>query len=99
MQADTVARQGLNDELGSMRAVFGANQDQPTVGSLEVMNELRRTRERERRITYGGNMQQAYDQRLAAANSRYGGRMALLGGVVKSAGSMFDLYQYNQGPV
>ena len=97
-QTDTVARQGLNSELGTMRAALGGNQDRPSVGTLEVMNELRRTRERERRIGTGNQMQDVYDARMAAANARYGGRMGLLSGVIQAAPSIFQLQQDMKGP-
>jgi len=96
IQADTTARQGLNDELASMRAVLGANSQRPNVGTMEVMRELRETRNRERRITVGGHRQQAADYRTAAANQKAIGRRRLLGGIVKAGPSLFDLYDYSR---
>ena len=41
IQTDTDARQGLNDELATMRATFATNDQKPGVGTLAIFNELR----------------------------------------------------------
>lgn len=96
MQTDTTARQGLESELGSMRAALGANQQAPGVGTLEMVQELRDTRDRERRIGVGSKMQEAADWRMQGKNASARGRNAMLGGIVKAGPSLFDLYDYKR---
>lgn len=94
LQTDTTARQGIEDEVGSMRSVLAANEDRPSVGTAEIMQELRQTRDRERRINVGNQNRAAADQRLAGQNAAYRGRMGLLGGAIKAGPSLFDIYDY-----
>lgn len=94
IETDVNARQGLSEELGSMRAALGANADRASVGTMEIMRELRTTRDRERRIQFGNRMSEAADYRMAAKNDRMSGRAGLLGGLIKSGPSIFDLYSY-----
>lgn len=96
IQTDVTARQGLADELGTMRAAMGANSDRPSVGTMEILNELRTTRDRERRIQFGARMSEAADYRMAAKNDRASGRAGLLSGMIKAGPSIFDLYDYNR---
>lgn len=98
IQTDTVARQGLESELGTMRAVFASNQSAPSVGTLEIMQDLRKTRDRERRINVGNHRSQEQDYRTQAANARYQGRIGLLSGLIKAGPSMFDMYENQKGP-
>jgi hypothetical protein len=94
MQADTTARQGLEDELGSMRAAMSAMGNQPNVGSMELMNELRGVRNRERRIDQGNHRSEAADWRMQGRNARARGAGALVGGfsrAVQPAFSLFDM--------
>lgn len=96
LQTDVSARQGLESELGSMRAVMGANQQRPGVGTMAMINELREVRGRERRINVGNRMSEAADWKLAASNAGTAARGALVGGFIKAGPSLFDLYQYNR---
>lgn len=96
MQTDTTARQGLESELGTFRAAMGANGQQAGVGTMEMVNELRTTRNRERRIQVGARMQESYDASLQAKNAGAAGRGALLSGALKAGPSLFDLYDYNR---
>lgn len=92
MQSDTSARQGLESELGNMRAVLGANADRPSVGTIEIMNDLRENRNRERRITFGNAMQQAYGFQRQAAGYGAQGTADLALGLLKAGPSIFDLF-------
>lgn len=93
VQTDSEARRGLDSELGQMRNVMGANQQAPGVGTFEVMQELRETRDRERRINVGNRNSEAAQYRMQgkAAGSKAMG--ALIGGGIKAGPSLFDLYQ------
>lgn len=93
IQTDTVARQNLASDLGSARAVFGANQQGMNVSVLEVLGDIRRQSERERRISVAGEMSRAADFRTAASNAGTRGRYALLGAGARAAPDLYDLYQ------
>lgn len=93
MQADTTARHGLEDELASMRAAFGAMGGNPNVGTMEMMNELRSVRDRERRIDQGNHRAEAADWRMQGRNARAQGGAALVGGLARAAQPAFDLFQ------
>lgn len=94
IQTDTEARQGLNDELATMRATFSANQQRPGVGTLEIFNDLRQQRSRERRIEYGNRMAEAADWKMAAKNAQAKATGAIFGGLAGAGPSMFNLYDY-----
>ena len=96
IQTDADSRRGLNSELGSMRNVMGANQQAPGVGTFEVMNELRETRNRERRVNVGNRNSEAASQRMQANAAGQRGIMSLVGGGMKAGPSMFDLYDYKR---
>lgn len=91
LQTDTVARQNMESELGSFRAAFGGMT--PNVGALELLNEIRDMRGRERRIEVGNRMSEAADWRMQAANAGVRGRAAMIGGFMKAGPSLFDLAQ------
>lgn len=96
IQTDTESRRGLGSELGTMRNVMGANQQAPGVGTFEMMQELRETRNRERRINVGNRNAESAGFRMQgkAAGSRAIG--ALIGGGIKAGPSLFDMYQYKR---
>ena len=96
LQTDTTSRQGLESELGSMRAVMGANGQTPGVGTLEMVQELRNTRDRERRINVGSKMTEAADWRMAGKNADTRGNNAMMSGLIKAGPSLFDLHQYKR---
>lgn len=96
LQTDTVARQSLEDDLGSLRATLGANNQRPGVGTLEMVNELRTVRDRERRINVGNRNAEAADWRLAGANAGRAATGALVGGIIGAGPDLFDLYQYKR---
>lgn len=79
-----------------MRNVMGANQQAPGVGTFEVMNELRETRNRERRVNVGNRNSEAASQRMQAKAAGQAGMMALIGGGLKAGPSLFDLYDYKR---
>lgn len=91
MQTDIAAREGLNDELATMRATLGSN-GQPG-GAFELMRALRQTRGRERRIEVGNRMQEAADWRMQGKNALSSGKWKAASQVVSAGPSMFDLYQ------
>lgn len=95
IQTDVQARSGMESELGSIRSTLAANQQRPGVGTFEVLNQLRSVRSRDRRVEFGNRMQESADWRLAGKNASQRGTMSLLGGVIKAAPSMFDLYDYH----
>lgn len=92
MQTDVSARQGLNDELATIRTTLAANGQRQNVGTAAVMNELRGVRGRERRIEFGNQMQAAADYKTQARNAGRQGTFALGSGFLKAGPSLFDLY-------
>lgn len=96
IQTDTVARENLSDELGSARAVFGANSQAPGVGTLEIMQDMRKTRDRERRIEFGNRMMESADFRRRGAAARSAGVGALFTGAARAGPSIFDLVEYRR---
>lgn len=96
VQESTASREGLESEMGSMRAAFGANQQRPGVGTLEVVNELRRVRDRERRIGVGNRNSEAADWQLQGRNAGRSASGALFTGALKTGPSLFDLYDYKR---
>lgn len=95
IQTDTAAREGMNDELASMRATLAANGQQG--GALEIMRSLRETRGRERRIEVGNRMQEASDWQMQGKNAMARGRSQAMGQLFKAGPSLFDLYQLRAG--
>ncbi len=96
LQESTVSREQAESELGSLRATFGANQQRAGVGTLEVVNELRRVRDRERRIGVGNRNSEAADWRMQARNAGQAATGALFTGGLKTGSSLFDLYDYKR---
>lgn len=96
-QTDVSARQGLNDELATIRTTLAANGQPRNVGTGAVMDELRSVRGRERRIEFGNQMQTAADYRTQAKNAGRAGTFALGSGLLKAGPSLFDLYQLRKG--
>lgn len=92
IQTDVTARDGLEAELGTLRATLAGNGQRPTVGTQAVFDELRSVRSRDRRIEYGNRMQEAAQYRMQAKNAGKAGTSALLGGLVKAGPSLFDAY-------
>ena len=91
LQTDTSAREGLADELATMRATLGANGQ--TGGAFEIMRALRETRGRERRVEVGNRMQEVSDWQMQGKNALAKGRMGALTQIAKAGPSLFDLYQ------
>lgn len=92
-QTDTVSRQNLESELASMRAAIGANGQSLNAGTGVLFSELRKTRNRERRIDVSNANLQAADARMQAQGYGMERRANLIGGLVKSGPSIFDLLQ------
>lgn len=93
MQEDTVARQGLESEIGSARAVFGANAQSPNASTFDLLSELRDTRNRERRIGFGNRMMEGYAAQTRGRNAVNGARMAVPMAMFRSGPNILDLYQ------
>jgi hypothetical protein len=96
LQTDTIGREELESEIGSVRNAFAANGQTPGVGTLEVIQELRRVRDRERRIQVGNRNSEAADWRMQGRNAGSAARASLFGGVINAAPSLFDLYDYKR---
>jgi hypothetical protein len=96
IQTDVTAREGLESELGTLRASFAANDQRPTVGTAEVFNELRRVRGRDRRVEFGNRMQEA--NAYARQAKGYGGQamQGLAGGFLNAAPSIFNMAEWKQ---
>lgn len=95
LQTDTAAREGMNDELATMRATLASNGQ--SGGAFEIMRALRETRGRERRIEVGNRMQEVADWRMQGRNAMAKGRAGAMTGLMKAGPSLFDLYQLNRG--
>lgn len=89
-ETDASARFGLEDDLSNLRAVLSANDARASVANLGLLNSVRQTRERERRIGTNNAYSQADDAKRRAKAQRPG--MALAGGIIKATPSVFDLY-------
>lgn len=94
MQTDTTARQGLSSELANMRSVLSANGQRPGVSTFEIAKDLRNTRNRERRITFGNEMNRVYDFEQSGRNAMSRGRAGFFLGALDAGPALFDLYQY-----
>lgn len=88
-QSDTAARQGIEGDIASARAVFNANDAGMNTGTLGVLEEIRRVRGRDRRINTANHMRESYDASRRAASYRPG--LAMLGGIMKAGPSLFEL--------
>jgi ribosomal protein L29 len=93
IQTDTANREGLNDELATLRATLAANGQPQNVGTGEITSELRKIRGRERRVEVANRNQESADFRMQAANAGAAGTGALLGGLIKAGPDLYDLYQ------
>lgn len=96
IQTDTTSRQGLEDELGTFRATLAANGQRPGVGTIDMINELREVRGRERRINVSNRNSEAADFALAGRNAKSKGDAAMGLGLIKAGPSLFDLYDYKR---
>lgn len=96
IQTDVNAREGMESELGTMRATLAANGQRPTVGTDAVFQELRSVRSRDRRIEFGNRMQEASAYRMQAQAAGSGAKLGLLGGFLKAAPSVFDLMEWRK---
>lgn len=93
IQTNASAREGLNSELGTLRATLAANGQRPGVGTDVIFSELRRVSNRDRRVEFANEMAGAADWRMAGQNAAAKGRGDLLGGLVQAGPSLLDLYQ------
>lgn len=95
LQTDTAAREGLNDELATMRATLASNGQ--AGGAFELMRALRDTRGRERRVEVGNRMQEASDWRMQGKNALAQGRSKALSQVASAGPSLFKIYAMRGG--
>lgn len=93
IQTDTVARQGIEDDLGETRAALAANGQARNVSTLELLNEIRDVRGRERRIAVGNEMTRAADYKMQGRNAAARGRSSMMGGFIKAGPSLYELAQ------
>lgn len=93
IQTDTDARQGLDSELGEIRSALAANGQPQNVGTLEIMKDLRSTRDRERRINFANRMQESRSFSQQAQGYGQQARLGLVTNFARSGQSLFDLYQ------
>lgn len=93
LQTDAVNRENLERDLGTYRAALSANGETPSVGSLEILRELRRTRNRENSIEYGNRRQEAFAFDRRARNADIAARGAMIGGLLGAGPSVFDLVE------
>lgn len=98
MQTTAAMTRDLGSELGTLRATLAANGQGLDGGTMPFMQELRRTRLRERRIAVGSERQGAADWRTQGRNATAGGRMAMLSGIVGAGPSLFDMWELGKGP-
>lgn len=100
-QTDAAARQGLESEIASMRAVMGANQTGGGVPMLDILSDVRDMRNRDKRIRVQNENLRGLDHRMRAAVAGMRGRAALARGAANARatttggrnsmfGSMFD---------
>lgn len=92
IQTDTANREGLNDELATLRATLAANGQRMNVGTGEITSELRKVRSRERRVDVANRNQESADYRMQAANAGAAGFGSLLGGLIKAGPDLYSLY-------
>lgn len=93
LQTDTVAREGLESEMGTMRAALGANGQRPNAGTFEMFREFRANKDRERSIEFGNRMLESSQFRTEAANASARKSLAMPLAISKAGPSIFDLYQ------
>lgn len=93
LQTDASARSGLESELGTMRAIMGANNQGMNVGTFEMFRGLRANRDRERSVAYANQMQEAAGFRAQARAAGTSQALALPVGLARTGQSIFDLYQ------
>lgn len=93
IQTSTAAMTGLESDMAQARTALGANQQRANVGVLELLNEIRTTADRDRRIEVGNRMSEAADWRIAGQNARSAGMGSLIGGFGRAAPSLFDYYE------
>jgi hypothetical protein len=93
-QTDTASRLGLDQELASIRAALAANGGRASVGNLEVMQDVRDQRERERRITTGNEQRRVYDMRRQSRLSRRSARTARFGGLMRALPSLVEFGEF-----
>jgi hypothetical protein len=90
-QTDVAARQSLDAEMAAIKTAYAASGQRLGVGSGDLLRDLRRDAERERRIGVGAEMQRARDFKTTAAAIKPG--LSLVGGIGAAAGPLYDLYQ------
>jgi hypothetical protein len=93
IQTDTAAREGLSSELANFRTVMAANAQKAGVGTLEVQQDIRDVRNRERRVDVANRNQESSSYKMQAAAYNAAGRNAMIGGIVRAGPALYDLYQ------
>jgi hypothetical protein len=91
IQTDATARDNLSDELASIRNSLANGGQTPGVGTFEILQDFRKTRDRDRRVEFGNRMSEAADWRQQAANIRPGAKLA--SGLIDSGPQLFSIAQ------
>lgn len=93
IQTGNVARQNLESELGSYRSVLAGNGSPMDSANYDLLSEVRKIRERERRIGVANEMSGVYDQQLAAKNAGAKAFGSLISGFGRAAMPLSNLIQ------
>lgn len=93
IQTDVAARESLAGELANFRTVMATNAQRPSVGTYEIMQDLRDVRGRERRVEVANRNQESAAYRMQAKAYGATARLAPLLGLAKAASPLYDLYQ------
>lgn len=88
VQDDTSARLGIENELAQVRNQFGSGGG---VAGFDVLNEVRRLSDRQRRIGASGQTQRAEDMKFQGRLAGYGAQNKLIGGVLGAGQSIFTI--------
>ena len=86
--------ESLASELATMRAAVAGNGQGRGQGAFTLFQSLNTIRSREKQVAVANENQTAADWRYEAKAAGSRGRAALGMGLVNSAPSMFDLWQY-----
>lgn len=97
IQDGTTKAEQTVSELATMRATMASNGQGVNSGTAPFMQELRRVRSREARITQGNHNRQAEDYKIQGRNAENKGRNAMTKGILGAAKPAFSLYDLNRG--
>lgn len=101
IQTDTAARESLAGELATFRTVMATNAQRPSVGTYEIMQDLRDVRGRERRVEVANRNQEVSAYKMQAQAYGATARLAPFLGLAKAAQPLYALFDLrkNGGPL